>query len=898
MSGNRSGTYLIVGIILIGLNAFAFAPYVSDATLETVRDTVESGYDDEEDYSGDDEWSESVSQRTYFAYSMTNPSDVLEGNAPEFTKMGPFIYNVTVHNDLLGWNSENATITYSSYDVFEHCADCVWEDSDGVEHQSLPEDTQVTNQNILWNTQLIAGISTGIEYGEQFAKAGFTKSMMTYDMMYLAPSMDTADQISELVSGAEAAIDAQTGGQLDALTVSAMADAMVLDGFFASWNATLDDSQRQGLGADVMSPDFSAAAGSIMNSAVDASSQECMALTCDYGPWMVAAWGEPSSVITPLRADLLGYGTTDPAEMTLMDWAVYAGAASMMQANGAGVPPELASNESNSHKVGVLTGYDFKSSSGEIYVDELNYFLFGVNEATGYPAGMLAEQDLSGIPLYGVVLSLLPLTASPPDYMGYIEEYSIPGILTMQGVAGWSSGWQLAETHFPMRVVNPAASGTMDADTWWKMSFGGEEPLLGGNIAVGLNRNMAAGEGSSLALEKVDEILYDGPYALTNSDMATMFMYGELSGMTFPMTASGPGVGGVQSVWDDSHVAGMYGISESDASLLRSWVNDLMFGQVVGLLLNFQYGAGPLTTQSISNWLYGWSDPVLVGLYGAENSWVSLETNATYYGSGGLSTGDYSVYEETTSADGGTPGLRVAEGYLDSETGEIYGMGPDMPWRSDSAEEATLGLLSSHVGNDLTDQSGAIGGIVNDPDEPQLVNLVGYALADTEVIGDIVFKDIPMVHHRVSLEPTENQIQAKLIGSGTVIDVLPGALPVYFESNVDIYVEEITGIAMYGKSKSTFHLDLRGPGMMDPVLNVDTHPVFEIHTASEIGDDDAGSFVSAVIDNQGMFFWTDFGSGADGSTDDLVDFLAFGIYVLAVGLLVAGARGRSSTEAE
>ena len=70
MSGNRSGTYLIVGIILIGLNAFAFAPYVSDATLETVRDTVESGYDDEEDYSGDDEWSESVSQRTYFAYSM------------------------------------------------------------------------------------------------------------------------------------------------------------------------------------------------------------------------------------------------------------------------------------------------------------------------------------------------------------------------------------------------------------------------------------------------------------------------------------------------------------------------------------------------------------------------------------------------------------------------------------------------------------------------------------------------------------------------------------------------------------------------------------------------------------------------------------------------------------
>ena len=50
MSSNRSTTYLIVGIVLIGLNALAFAPYVSDATLDTVRDTVQSSYDDEEDY--------------------------------------------------------------------------------------------------------------------------------------------------------------------------------------------------------------------------------------------------------------------------------------------------------------------------------------------------------------------------------------------------------------------------------------------------------------------------------------------------------------------------------------------------------------------------------------------------------------------------------------------------------------------------------------------------------------------------------------------------------------------------------------------------------------------------------------------------------------------------------
>jgi hypothetical protein len=216
-----------------------------------------------------------------------------------------------------------------------------------------------------------------------------------------------------------------------------------------------------------------------------------------------------------------------------------------------------------------------------------------------------------------------------------------------------------------------------------------------------------------------------------------------------------------------------------------------------------------------------------------------------------------------------------------------------MPWRSPASETATLGLLSAHVGNDATDQSDAFGGMATDADEIQVINLVGYAISNTAVEGNVEFKGIPMVHHSVALDPTANQIQAKLIGSGTVVDVLPGALPVYFESNVDIYFEEITGIAMYGKSTSTFHLDLRGPGMMDPEIGVDTHPVFEIHTASEISDDDAESFVSAVIDNQGLMFWTDFGTGAEGSTDDIADFVAVALYVIALYLIFIGVRDTS-----
>ena len=888
MSSNRSTTYLIVGIILIGLNAFALAPYVSQATLDTVQERVDSSYDDEEDYTGDESWVESTSQRSYFAYSITNPEEVVGGTAgPELTKMGPFIYNVTVHNEMLEWDEEGGTITYSSYDVFEHCSECVWVDDMGVEHQSMSGDTMITNQNILWNTQRVAGISTGITYGEEFAKAGFTRGMVTYDMMYLAPSMETADDIQGIVDSTNVAVDTMTGGALDGAQVAAMSDAMVMDGFFAAWNATLSDAERTALGAMDSTPDFTSSATSILHTATDPTSGVCMALTCDYGPWMVAAWGAPSPQITPLRADLLGYGSTDPVETNLMDWAVYAGAALKMQQFGAGIHPDVATD--NGHRVEVLTGYDFPE-------DDLEYFLYGTNAASGYPAGILAEQDLGGIPLYGVVLMLLPLTSSPPQPLALIEEYNLPGLETLADVAYWPGDWQLGTSEFPLRILNPAGAGTINSDTWWKMSFGGMDPLLGVNIPVGMNRGLAAGEGASLPIQKVDEILYTGPYALTDPNVATMFMYGELSGMSFPMTATGPATGGMQMEWNDMYVSNMYGISVEDAALLRSWVKDLMFEQVVGLLLNFQYGAGPLTTQSITNWLYGWSDPVLTGLYGSANSWVSLETNATYYGSGGLSTGDYSVYEETTSATGGTPGMRVSEGYVDAETGDIYGMGSDMPWRSAAAEDATFGLLTAHVGNDFTDQTDAIGGIVPDVDESQKVNLVGYALAETEVVGNIEFKGIPMVHHRVALDPTANQIQAKLVGSGTVVDVLPGALPVYFESNVDIYVEEITGIAMYGKSMSTFHLDLRGPGMMNPTINVDTVPVFEIHTASEISNEDADEFVAAVLDNQGVLYWTDFGTAAEGSSDDLADFLAVALYLVAFYLVIVGARGMQRPE--
>ena len=50
------------------MNALAFV-YVSQATLDTVAEAVESGYDEASDFEDDDSWGTSTSERAYFAHT-------------------------------------------------------------------------------------------------------------------------------------------------------------------------------------------------------------------------------------------------------------------------------------------------------------------------------------------------------------------------------------------------------------------------------------------------------------------------------------------------------------------------------------------------------------------------------------------------------------------------------------------------------------------------------------------------------------------------------------------------------------------------------------------------------------------------------------------------------------
>ena len=324
--------------------------------------------------------------------------------------------------------------------------------------------------------------------------------------------------------------------------------------------------------------------------------------------------------------------------------------------------------------------------------------------------------------------------------------------------------------------------------------------------------------------------------------------------------------------------------------------------------------------------MFGWRDIIVADVVYEQPDnmalgWVSLETNETYFGSDNVTTGDYDVYVASTEGD--DMGQRLRQGYINSdgdgycdfklnsdgtmadadssgmypcEDGELYGFTEHLPWRAPHRETSTLGLLSAHVGNDNTVVAGAVGGIA-DSENSFKVNLVGYAMAES-VPGDMeTYKGIEMRAHTVNLDPSQNQIQAKLIGSASFVDVLPGALPVYFGSTVDIKVEPVTQVAMYGKSVSMFHLDLRGPGMLNPEMNVDTHPVFEIHTFSEIGDEDAANFKCAVLDNMEPMYWTDFGGSGDCELEGTatIDIITAALYIASIAMIAVGALGFSGT---
>ena len=878
---NKGTIAIVIGALLLMVNVGIGVTGTIDGIIEgTVADTVASSYDGldddgNQDYTADfdDEWINASSEKAYFANSITNLEDILADATVEATyeKVGPFIYYENTTREVIEYDYDEGSITYSGYETFEWCQDCTWADDDGVEHPSVSGDTVVNQINILWNTQRIAGMGSGIEYGEIFAKAMFAAQMIDFDLSNRAPSIWASDDIQSM---AEAADGGKFGDMSAELGIAAAAYSDPT-GQTSIWTIAEDHDLTPIKTAFYMAND---------------GYGNCIALTCDIGPVLIAGMGAPSDTVTPARAALLGYNdwTSAPEDTMALDWAVYSLAASKFVEHGGGAEinnqtPQLK------ERFAEVSGVTISDPSS------LDNLLF--NESVG----LLTSFEISGIPLPGMVVGLL-LPLQSGDYFGAMTTYNV-GLITIGGLADYVEPWVgLGLTGAPteFELILAGGQGTMASNDWWLTAFGDYDPLGGTYIPIGLNRASFAGM-AELTPEKSDFILND-PVIGLKSSFPGPFMYGELSGLSLP------DADGVQHTWDDAYVASLYGISEEAAHALRDWVGNFYFDTVMPVLLNFVTGNTPYYSMPISNWLYGWDDAV--SAYFGFFSWNSLETNATYYGSDGISTGDWSVYKMSTKGD--TMGQRMAQGYINSdgdglcdydydasgsfigydlpcEDGKVYGMTEHLTWRAPHREEGANGLLSAHAGNSETSLMGTVGSLAS-PNDPFSFNVAGYAIATSEVGSKTTYKGIEMVEHTVTVEPANTQIQGKLIGSSTYVDVIPGALPVYLGAEIDLKVEPVTTAIMYGKVKVTFHLDKRGPGFLGPDLSEDSTesmPVFEIHVFSEIDDEGAETFTGQVSDNLGPMGWTNFG-GTAGTALTVVHTVVALMYVASLASLAYG----------
>jgi len=885
---NKETMAIGIGSMLLLVNILVGVTGVVDGLIEgNVETAVAGGYDglDEDgnqNYSADfdDEWLVSTAERVYFANSITNPTEVLGGANATYEMMGPFVYEVTTTREILDFDYYNGSITYSEYDAFEWCENCTWIDDGGIPRKSVSGDTNVTQVNILWNTQRIGGMGSGIEYGEIFAKGMFAAQMIEFDLSNRAPSIWASEEIERIAQ--------EAGG-------SRFGNGSVE-------RAVLLDAYQQ-----IDHPNNGATDGTMtlaeIESYVDAKSLFynlkdadgiCIALTCDIGPFLIASMGAPSDTVSAQRAALFGYEAEGWTAQ--MDWAVYSLAATQFVANGGGAE---VNNQTNQLKE------RFEEVSGVTIVDSntLDNLLF--NESVG----LLTSFEVSGISLPGMVIGLL-LPLQSGNYYEAMTTYNV-GLLTIASLADYVEQWVglgITGTPTQFESILSGGQGAMTSEDWWLASFGNYDPLGGTYIQIGLNRESFTGM-AALSAEKSDFILNDPEIGLKSSFPAS-FMYGELSGMSLPDPE------GEQQVWDDAYVASLYDIPIDAAHALRDWVSNFYFDTVMPVLLNFVTGNTAYTTQPVSNWLYGWNDAV--NTYFGYFPWVSLETNDTYYGSDGVSTGDRSVYKMSTIGE--TVGQSISQGYINSDgndfcdydydsngsfigfevackENQIYGMTEHLPWRAPHREEAARGLLSDHVGNNETVLSGTVGSLVANPRDSFDLNLIGYAIGHSEVVGDTTFKGIDMVEHRVSLDPANNQIQGKLIGSDTFVDAMPGALPVYLGAELDMKVEPVSTVLMYGKVKVTFYLDQRGPGSMNPDFSensTDVLPVFEIHSFSEIADDQAGDFRGAVSDNLGPMGWTNLGGDAGAPLSYLHAAIGL-LYALSISMIGWGVRASSES---
>ena len=816
----------------------------------------------------EDSWATTTVTRDYYAWNLTNLEDVLAESAqPRYEKKGPYTYEITSEKTLINHDEQNGELTYNVVKSY-HCST--------ESTNSCDED--LTQLNIQFRPQLIGATGTAFKGIMDLTKVGFSSGMMNQDLNTTQAGIATADFIDSMtqtIGGAgfgsysyAALTAAEAAGQVSVLLPNTLdGNILPIANFLEGLDTALNSSFH---------PSDSLFDISLLN---------------DLGPVAFVSMGEPDALLSELeanptdsisvkRARAYGYlaaemvdtdgdglddsENIDYAQTLIRDWALYVGIGFEFQSNGGGSP--YTDSDDIADRLNNLLGIDFSD------VDCLNLMLNG--DGTDSPLGLLATN--SGGTGFGLSKFL---GLSPSEAMSTFDlsqgQYDV--------ITPWANGWSNSTSSLQMALLG--GNGTLNAKQFVNTSFGAQDPISGGFLQYSLNQGGDWGTMNllpdiELTPEQSAEILY-GPLGLTTTDGALLFLYGELSGKAPPGYLGTP-ISETKS-WDLEVIAAAYKIQTNEARALQELVVDDIFGEFVEDLLITSFGAQPYLTQSVNSWLLGWHDPVNAVLASGDASdmsvgWASLESNKTYYGSDEVVNGDGTNY---TICTGERPVCEKGE--LLQQDGSSQ-----LSWRNDAMYDATFGLITPE------DLSGATGGFLTGVRDK--VDVSGYEVTDIVCSGTDVVKGIPVNTCEASVDPTERSIQANLLKTFSLLDAMPSALPIYLGSEIEVKSEQLSGLIIAGDSTTRFYLDTRDAHAMHtkPSLG-DLAPVFEIQSSSMIGDSDAETMESSIVQNQNHFtYWMNF----DTPLDVLPFFLWLGVFGALFASLMMTFRSSEDEEEE
>ena len=885
---------LIAGAVMVLLNLVLLSPIATSMVEVAVEEEFETyPYDsacaNSDCTEAEEDWATSTADRTYYAWNLTNAEAVMAGEEPVYEKLGPFNYEITYTREIVGFDEDAGTLTYTESKAFA-CA------------EDTPNDcnTEITQLNIPFQPQVVGATGTAINGIMDLTKVGFAAGVMGIELESFSAAKKTADDLTMQYQGIQAGAMTE-GAAVDAATASMMIGIGMYDQFdmyFAAINGSemnnmsgmdemitytqaIQGQQMALAGGDPsgitftgnasigdMSYAFESATWITGDDASLTSMQGVLLLAghCDafptatYDEVMADAANGFANVGTMQRASVWGFTammdeTTPDINATIArDWALcYGVAGQFAEIHGGGDDTwYIDGNVNASTRLMNLLGVDIDNAVA-------TGLLFG-GSGTEMPTGLLATNADSTAFGLAAFASMDAATA--------MATYSLDA--TQYGaIANWAGGWMTSTSALNMALLGSA--GEMTAEQFVNVTFGAEDPVNGGYLSNSLNMGGAwsavfspGSPAVDITAEQSANILY-GPLGLTGSTGATLFLFGELTGMTPPVDLATMAPGAAME-WNTSTVAMIYGVDENAAAAMRALMMQAIYGDFVPEFLIGTFGSsGQYMTMPLNNWLYGWRDPVSAFVAGDVTDpalgWSKLETNETFYGSGGISTGNASVYVMCT---GHNPDCEKGEAVSEDGSNELS-------WRNMDMMNATFGLVTVQT------LDGTTGGFLTG--EGDMVDAGGYAVTDIVCDGKDEVKGIPVDDCSATVDPTMNPITAKLVKSFTLLDATTPALPVYFGSEITLMSEDVSGLIIAGSSTSTFYLDTRtGLDLATTPTMDDLQPVFQIVSASEIEDDDAEDMEDAIVHNQEyMTWWTNF--------DTPFDYVAPLLYVLGISLI-------------